>query len=81
MGNNGGTSKPFQSNCQANTHDVGEVVNLDDIIDYTVMNHDVGIAEDNDDIKDDFKSGLPYLPCCKPTNEESGLLPHFFMTS
>jgi hypothetical protein len=62
MGINGGNSKPFQANCQTNAHDVGEVVNLDDIIDYAVMKHDVGRTEDTEDIKDDaFSDDAPLV--------------------
>jgi hypothetical protein len=56
MGNNGSNSKPFQANRQVNTHEVGDVVNLDDIIDYAVMIHDVGTTEINEDIKDEAMS-------------------------
>ena len=36
---------------QANVHEVGDVINLDDIVDYSVMKHDVVSAGEGDDDK------------------------------
>jgi hypothetical protein len=52
MGSNSGYFKPFQPPRQANLHKIDDMVNLDDIIDYTVMNHDV-YPQDDKDLKDD----------------------------
>ena len=49
MNQRNGNRKPFQAKRQANVHDVSDVVNLDDLIDYAVMNHDVGTSETVDD--------------------------------
>ena len=49
MSQRNGNRKPFQLKRQTNMHDVSVVVNLDDFIDYTVMNHDVGTNETVDD--------------------------------
>jgi hypothetical protein len=51
MQGNGG-NRTFQAPRQANVHDVGDVVDLDNIIDYAVMNHDVARLDDVEDIKD-----------------------------
>ena len=44
-------------------HDVGDVINLDDIVDYTVMKHDVGSSGDGDDKSksDDDDALLAYM--------------------
>jgi uncharacterized membrane-anchored protein len=63
MNQRNGNRKPFQAKRQANVHDVSDVVNLDDFIDYEVMNHDVGKIE-TDDIKgnvDDGDTLLAYM--------------------
>jgi hypothetical protein len=39
------------------------------------------ISIDGYQIPLDFKNGLPYLRCRKPTETELGLLPHIIMTS
>jgi hypothetical protein len=39
------------------------------------------IVLDNYQIPLDFKNGLAYLRCRKPTEDEIGLLPHIIMTS
>jgi hypothetical protein len=39
------------------------------------------ISIDGYQIPLDFKNGLPYLQCRKPTETELGLLPHIIMTS
>jgi hypothetical protein len=41
MGNTEGACKPFQSPRQVNAHDVKDLVCIDDIIDYTIINHEV----------------------------------------
>ena len=48
---------------QANMHDVGDVINLDDIVDYTVMKHDVVSSGDGDDKdkSDDDDALLAYM--------------------
>jgi hypothetical protein len=40
-----------------------------------------GILIDGYQIPLDFKNGLAYNHCCKPTENETGLLPHVIMTS
>ena len=43
----------------ANVHDVGDVINLDDLVDYTVMKHDVVSSGDDDDkVKSDDDDAL-----------------------
>ena len=51
MQSNGG-KRPFQASRQANMHDVSDVVDLDSIIDYAIMNHDVAKLDDGDEIKE-----------------------------
>jgi hypothetical protein len=41
MNSNGGNHKPALSARQANIHDIGDYVDLDNIVDYAVNNHDV----------------------------------------
>jgi hypothetical protein len=52
MGNNEGARRPFQSQSQVNAHDVNDLVCIDDIIDYTIMHHEVNNVKVNDDNKD-----------------------------
>jgi hypothetical protein len=47
MSNKDDKGKVYQR--QANAHDVDDVVDLDDIIDYNIMNHDVSIVGDGSD--------------------------------
>jgi hypothetical protein len=46
MSSNGSTSKALQSLRQANVHEAEDVINIDDIVDYCVMEHDV-TSQDN----------------------------------
>ena len=57
-----GNRKSYPSR-QANVHDVGDVINLDDIVDYTVMKHDVVLSGDDDDKvrSDDDDTLLAYM--------------------
>jgi hypothetical protein len=57
MGNNEGALKPFQAPRQVNSHDVNDLVCIDDIIDYTIMHHEVNKVEVEDDNKDSGKNG------------------------
>ena len=50
--NNDGKPKTSYPQRQANVHDVNDVVDDNDIIDYAVMSHDVHYAEEGDDPKD-----------------------------
>jgi hypothetical protein len=61
------SNKGFQPQRQANLHDVGNVVDFDDIIDYAVMNHDIDPTKNetsskesaiNDDTLLAYMSGL-----------------------
>jgi hypothetical protein len=56
MTSNNGNHKPFPSQRQANVHGITDLVDLDDIIDYAVMNHDVGISGDDGDNKESVES-------------------------
>jgi uncharacterized membrane protein len=51
MSSNGSTSKPLQSLSQANVHEVEDVINIDDIVDYFVMQHDVTSHDDVANVK------------------------------
>jgi hypothetical protein len=51
MNNNIGKPRTSYPPRQANAHEVDEVVDIDDIIDYTMMNHDGTIDDDDDDDK------------------------------
>jgi hypothetical protein len=44
-------SKPFQPKHQVNSHHVSDTVNIDDIINYTVNTHEIGMNDDDDDAK------------------------------
>jgi hypothetical protein len=44
-------SKPFQPKHQVNSHHLSDTVNIDDIINYTVHTHEIGMKNDNDDAK------------------------------
>jgi hypothetical protein len=63
MNQRNGNRKPFQVKRQANVHDVSDVVNLDNFIDYAVMNHDVSTIEQVDDkvTSDDGDELLAYM--------------------
>jgi hypothetical protein len=53
-----GTRKSYPPR-QANVHDIGDVINLDDIVDYTVMKHDVvSSGEEDDKVKSDDDDAL-----------------------
>jgi hypothetical protein len=43
--------KPFQPKHQVNSHHVSDKVNNDDIMDYTVNIHEIGMNHDDDDAK------------------------------
>jgi hypothetical protein len=49
-------SKPFQPKHQVNYHHVVATVNIDDIIDYTVNTHKIGMNDDDDDAKESDSS-------------------------
>jgi hypothetical protein len=51
MNLNVNNSKPFQPKRQVNSHHVADTVNIDDIIDYTVNTHEIGMNDDDDDAK------------------------------
>jgi hypothetical protein len=51
MNLNASKSKPFQPKHQTNSHHVCDTVNIDDIIDYTVNTHEIGMNDDDDDAK------------------------------
>jgi hypothetical protein len=51
MNLNSNNSKPFQPKHQVNSHHVSDTVNIDDIIDYTVNTHEIGMKNDDDDAK------------------------------
>jgi hypothetical protein len=53
MSSNDSTSKPLQSLGQANVHEVEDVINIDDIVDYFVMQCDVTSQDDVADVKGD----------------------------
>jgi hypothetical protein len=57
MGNNEGARKPLQSPRQVNAHDVNDLVCIDDIIDYSIMNHEVSNVKVEDDNKDSGNNG------------------------
>ena len=63
MGQRNGNRKPFQAKRQANVHNFSDVVNLDDFVDYAVMNHDVGTTEtvDGKVDSDDGDALLAYM--------------------
>jgi hypothetical protein len=44
-------SKPFQPKHQVNSHHVSDTVSIDDIIDYSVNTHEIGMNNDDDDAK------------------------------
>jgi hypothetical protein len=43
--------KPFQPKHQLNSHHVSYTVNIDDVIDYTVKTHEIGMNNDDDGAK------------------------------
>jgi hypothetical protein len=43
--------KPFQPKCQVNSNHVSDMVNIDDISDYTKNTHEIGMKNDDDDAK------------------------------
>jgi hypothetical protein len=49
MNLNDNKSKPFQQKHQVNSHHVADTVTSDDIIDYTVNTHEIGMNNDDDD--------------------------------
>jgi hypothetical protein len=51
MNLNVNNSKPFQPKRQVNLHHVADMVNIDNIIDYNVNTHDIGMNNDDDDVK------------------------------
>jgi hypothetical protein len=53
MSSHGITSKTLQSLRQANVHEVEDVINIDDIVDYFDMQHDVTSQDDVADVKGD----------------------------
>jgi hypothetical protein len=60
MNQNSYKSKSSHATCQANTHCVADTVNIDDIIDYAVNNHERGTNAPNDILKES-DSDIPYL--------------------
>jgi len=57
MGNGNDECKTFHAPRQVNVHKINNAVNLDNLIDYVVMNHNTGVAEDdNPDPKEDTSS-------------------------
>jgi hypothetical protein len=52
LGYNEEARTPFQSPRQLNVHEVNATVCIDDIIDYTIMNHEVHNVEVDDGNKD-----------------------------
>jgi hypothetical protein len=61
MGNKEGARKPFQSPRQVNAHNVNYLVCIDDIIDYTIMNHEVNNVKVDDDNKYSGNNGYNAL--------------------
>jgi hypothetical protein len=57
MGTNEGACKPLQSPRQVNAYDVNDLVCIDDIIDCTIMNHEVNNVKVDDDNKDSGNNG------------------------
>jgi hypothetical protein len=49
MNSNNGKPRTSYPPRQANAHEVDEVVDIDDIIDYTMLNHDGPVGDDDDD--------------------------------
>jgi hypothetical protein len=41
----------YQPNCKVNSHNVDDTVKIDDIIDFTVNTHEIGMSDDDDDAK------------------------------
>jgi hypothetical protein len=52
MNQNDYKPKSSQATCQANTHCVADTVNIDDIIDYAVNNHERGTTDPDDILKE-----------------------------
>jgi hypothetical protein len=48
MKNSNGNYKPFQPSRQVNLHEIEDMVNLDDIVDYTVNNHTIASSDEQD---------------------------------
>jgi hypothetical protein len=57
MNLNNSKSKPFQPKREVNAHNVADTVKIDDIIDYTINTHEIGMDNDNDDDAKALDSG------------------------
>jgi hypothetical protein len=58
-------SKPFQPRHQVNSHYVSDMVNIDEIIDYTVNTHEIGGNNDEDEkASDSMDTLLAHMAGC-----------------
>ena len=75
MNNNGNNRNPFQAQRQANVHDVGDIVDLDAIIDHAVTDNDLPMVEDlngNNEVATNDDTLLAYMAGRSNNNTSAG---------
>jgi hypothetical protein len=60
-------TKSFQPKCQIKSHHVADTVNIDDIIDYTVNTHEIGMNDYDDDSKLSYSTDTLLAHIARPS--------------